>query len=155
MTDERAFAYLFEIAATSKDPDGVVAAALVYNDKILFSSTSADDGLTHAEQFVIEDMYKSSYKPSVNDVLYCTLEPCARRSKDKNHLSDCCSLIIECGIKKVIYGADDPVNKDLAKQKLKDNNVDLRRTTDSEISKTSLILFNSTIADSSKLKPLF
>ena len=49
MTEKEIFDYLFKIAKTSKDQEGVVAACLVKDGQSLAGSPSADDSIRHAE----------------------------------------------------------------------------------------------------------
>lgn len=152
MSEEEIFAQLFEAAKMSKDPDGVVAAALVRDGRILSAVGSADDGLIHAEQRLIEALNDDGLQPQKTDILYCTLEPCVKRSSKKSHLKDCCSQIIEAGISRVVYGVSDPNNEDLAKKKLKRAGIQAGQTDDQDISRQCLDIFNSTVVDSSKRK---
>jgi len=60
MRDEREiFTFLFSLAETSKDPEGVVAACLLRDGQLLASSTSSDDGRYHAEYLVVQQLIES------------------------------------------------------------------------------------------------
>lgn len=116
MNDKEIFRHLLEAAKSTNDPEGAVAACLVNDGKILVSSASSDDGIFHAEYLVLQ---KSRQKNVIIDdkcVLYTTIEPCSD-SLNANDGIDCATIIIEAGIKSVVYAADD---RNIAKMRKKD-----------------------------------
>lgn len=141
MTIQEIFEYLFKIAKTSKDQEGVVAACLVKNDQILAGMPSADDSIRHAEDLVIEKAQKQSMVLDNKVILYTTLEPCSTR--DKNVL-DCASIILKTGIKSIVYAAQDPEYSQEAKQRFAAAGVKYEQVKDSEIIQRAINLFNST-----------
>lgn len=152
MTERDVFNQLLQVGWQSSDPDGVVVAGLVRGDEIIIQFPSADDGLIHAEQRVLEGLAEQGIDILPTDILYCTLEPCVQRSKRKAHLIDCCTQIITAGITQVVYGLEDPNNADLAKAKLQAAGVNATLTADPDIRQRCLELFNATVADSAKQK---
>lgn len=146
MTDKQIFDYLFEIAKTSKDQDGVVAACLVKDGKILVSAPSADDSVCHAEDLVIENARKQGIVLDKNIILYTTLEPCSSRDKD---ISDCASIILKTGIKTIIYAAKDPEYSQQSRQRCIQAGISYQQVNDKNIIKKAVNLFNST-----SIKPL-
>lgn len=141
MTDKQIFDYLFEIAKTSKDQEGVVAACLVKNGKILVGSPSADDSIRHAEDFVLEKAQKLGITLDEKVILYTTLEPCSTRDKD---VLDCTSIILQTGIKSIIYAAQDPEYSQNAKQRFLKAGVRYRQVQGQLIIQRAIDLFNST-----------
>src|SRR3989344_1601575 len=75
MSDKDIFSHLFQMAVLAKDPRGVVAVCLIENGNILISATSADDGIRHAEDIVLEKARNSAIHLSNSVSLYSTLEP--------------------------------------------------------------------------------
>lgn len=141
MTDKQIFDYLFEIAKTSKDQEGVVAACLVKNGKILVGSPSANDSIRHAEDLVIERAKTQDISLDKDVVLYTTLEPCSTR--DKN-IEDCTTIILKCGIKSIVYAAQDPEHSQEAKQRFAAAGVKYEQVPGLEIIQRAIDLFNST-----------
>jgi len=144
VTDKQVFKHLFRIAVNSKDPEGVVGACIVSSNKILVSSASADDGIRHAEDLVIEK-FKSLNVPITSEmVLYTTLEPCSYRDA-KNKVLDCTSIVIDSGLKNVVYAAPDPEFSKEAKNRFLKADFTYRMVDNKGITKTAIELFNSTI----------
>ena len=142
--DKEIFSKLFELAKTSKDPEGVVVACLVRHGEILVASPSASDGVRHAEDLVLEMARKADINIDGDVILYTTLEPCSYRNP-KNHVKDCTSIIIDAGIKRVVFAANDPEYSKEARDRLLEVGVDYRQVTDKEIIRKAVELFNSTI----------
>lgn len=156
MTDEQIFEHLFETAAQSKDPRGVVSACLVRDNEIIVSAPSSDDGIRHAEDIVLEIVREKNIQISDAVILYSTLEPCTKRTNPA--LKDCTSLIIESGIKSVIYGASDPDHSEIARQRFTEVGVNLRQVSNSLIIKRCAEIFNDSVTEDHigvdvKLKP--
>lgn len=144
MTDEIVFKHLFEVAKKSKDPEGVVSACLITGNKILVSSPSADDGVRHAEDLLIEKVKSLDIPFDSTTILYTTLEPCSYRSP-VNKVLDCTTIIIESGIKNVVFAAPDPEFSKEAKNRFSKAKIKFRMIKDKDISNTAIKLFNSTI----------
>ena len=141
MTEQEIFNYLFEIAKTSQDQEGVVAACLVKEGQILAGSPSADDSVRHAEDLVIEKTQKQRIILDEKVILYTTLEPCSTR--DKNVL-DCASIILKTGLKSIIYAAQDSEYSQEAKQRFLKAGVLYQQVQDQTIINRAVELFNST-----------
>lgn len=152
MKEEEIFSFLFEIAKNSKDPRGIVAACLVDNDEIVAASPSADDGIRHAEDLVVEKLKKKKEDISGSAVLYCTLEPCNFRTNKS--ITDCATLIINSGIKNVVFGANDPDYGTGTNKRLKESGISVRQTNNLKIIRKCAEIFNkSAIHDDVKSKP--
>ena len=141
MTDQEIFEYLFEIAKTSKDQEGEVAACLVKDGRIFAGSPSADDSICHAEDLVIQKAQKQGIILDEDVVLYTTLEPCSTR--DEN-VADCTSIILKADIKTIVYAAQDPEYSQEAKQRLEKAGVKYLQVKNSAIIRQAIDLFNST-----------
>lgn len=141
MTDQEIFEYLFVIAKTSKDQEGVVAACLVKDGQVLVGSPSADDSIRHAEDLVLEKAQKQGIILDEKIILYTTLEPCSTRDKD---VLDCTSIILKTGIKSVAFAALDPEYSQEAKQRFLKAGFNYQQVKDQEIIKQAIELFNST-----------
>lgn len=105
MDEKEIFNELFALAKTSKDPEGVVAACLVKGNKILLASASAEDGVRHAEDLVLEMARQQGIAIDNETWLVTTLEPCSFRNP-KNGVKDCTTLILEGGVKNVYLGQE-------------------------------------------------
>jgi len=82
----------------------LVGAVLVREGEIIAEGFHQGFGKPHAEQELAE---KIDQKISSEDILYINLEPCCHQGKTP----PCTDLIIEKGIKKVVYGMMDPSEK--------------------------------------------
>lgn len=147
LTDREIFNELFEVAKTSHDPEGVVAAALVREDKILIALPSSDDGSVHAEDRVLQEAEKSGIQIQPGDILYTTLEPCNTRTERG---TDCVSLLIRLGIKSVVYAAKDPPQSEETQKRLTEHSIHFRQVSDKDIIQQAVDLFNSTQSNPEK-----
>lgn len=157
MTEKEIFEYLLEISETSSDPRGVVSACLVRDGEILLGSPSSNDGVLHAENIIIPAFRESPDSNPEGCILYSTLVPCSKRTNPI--MRACTNVIIDAGIKEVIYGAKDPEYTERSINELKEQGIHVRQTTDKEIIKKCAELFNSTLDKSLagseiNLKPL-
>jgi pyrimidine deaminase RibD-like protein len=143
MSDKEIFEILFKVAKESGDEEGVVAAALVRKEKILIASPSSDDGVFHAEYLVLTQAKREGIEIQPEDVMYTTLEPCNRRSPGRP-VSDCCTALIDAGIRRVVYAATDPAQTVETQQKLKASTIICEPVTDKSIIKNAREIFNST-----------
>ena len=84
---------------TGENP--IVGAVIVEDDKIVARGHHRFFGGPHAE---VEVLKAFAGKPSVDAVLYVTLEPCCTVGKT----GKCTDMIIASGIKKVVVGTIDP-----------------------------------------------
>jgi len=109
-------------AKKSKDLDGYyVGAVIVKNGKIISKAYGEEKNNNgHAEELAIQNC-KENLQGST---LYVTIEPCDLRPSGKK---SCCDLIINSGIKKVIFGVLDPAVKVPCSgvEKLKKANIEL------------------------------
>jgi pyrimidine deaminase RibD-like protein len=141
MEIKKIYGHLFQIAKKSKDPEGVVAACIVKNGGIIASAASADDGVRHAEDLVIEKI--KDIKIDDSTMLYITLEPCNTRNLKKK-IKDCTSLIIDSGIKRVIFAARDPKFSKITQKRLKKAKILAKQIKDEKIIKKAVEIFNQT-----------
>lgn len=144
MTGKKIFEYLLKITKKSKDPEGAVGACLVKNEKIILSSISADDGIRHAEDLLIEKAIKEKFDIDKNVILYTTLEPCSYRTPG-NHVKDCTTIIIKSGIKNVIFAAKDLKHSKTTKKRFKIKGIKCKQVKDKNIIEKALNLFNATV----------
>lgn len=104
MTHEQALARCLEIAERGRGLVGngaLVGAVLVRDHSIIAEGFHAMFGGVHAER----DLFNRFTDPiESNDVLYVNLEPCCHHGKTP----PCTDIIIERGIKRVVYGMKDP-----------------------------------------------
>ncbi len=146
MTEQETFEHLFEVAKTSKDTRGVVAAALVERGKILVSCPSSHDGVEHAEYRVLQEAAKRGIRIHNQHFLFVTVVPCGKRNpKGKGAiLGDCTTNIIRAGIQQVVYGIPDPDASSGVEERFVSAGVTLSQINDKEIIKRTLKLFNNT-----------
>ncbi len=155
MTEEQIFESLFETAAQSKDPRGIVSACLIKDGEIIASAASSDDGIRHAEDILLESAREKNLSFE-GVILYSTLEPCTKRTNPT--LRDCTSLVIESGIVNVVYGASDPDHSEIGKQRFSETGVNLKQVTNPLIIKRCAEIFNDSVTEDHigvdvKLKP--
>ena len=144
MDEHGIFEHLLKLGKTSKDPEGVVVACLVREDRIIVSSPSSDDSQYHAEYLVIEKMKQQNNAILPEDILYTTLEPCSDLP-GINDGRDCATAILQSGIKNIVYAARDPEYSTKAKDRLESAGIRYQQIQDQEIVTRSTYLFNSTI----------
>jgi pyrimidine deaminase RibD-like protein len=144
MTEIEIFEQLFELGKTAQDPEGVVVACLVEDDNVILSSPSANDGIRHAEDLLLEQAKISGIDINDKVILYVTLEPCSYRSP-KNNVDDCTTIIIKAGIKNIIYAAPDPEYSQEARDRFLKAGVSYQMTQDKDITLKAINLFNNTI----------
>lgn len=144
MTNKEIFLELFKVAAQSQDPEGVVATCLVKDGDILISSPSASDGIRHAEDLVIELAKRNNIQLDNKVIIYTTLEPCSYRSP-KNNVKDCTSLILDAGIRNVVFAANDPEYSKEARIRCEKAGISYCQIEDKVIIRQATELFNSTI----------
>lgn len=140
MDDREIFEKLLEIGKNSKDREGVVVAGLIEDGKIIAASPSADDGIRHAEDLVIEMAKKNSVSIGESMELYTTVESCTFRNPKKKMIP-CATLIINAGIKKVIFAAHDPRYKHDSEKILRKAGVEIRKMEDRGITGKALEIY--------------
>lgn len=86
----------------------MVGSVLVQNGEILAEGWHDRFGGPHAERALLENF---DQKISADDVLYVSLEPCCHHGKTP----PCTDIIIERGIKTVVFGMYDPDRRVMAK----------------------------------------
>jgi diaminohydroxyphosphoribosylaminopyrimidine deaminase/5-amino-6-(5-phosphoribosylamino)uracil reductase len=94
-----------ELAAHGRAKTGInpmVGAVLVRDEKIIGEGFHSEFGKEHAERQLVQ---KFDQKISSEDSLYVNLEPCCHTNKKT---PPCAQLIIEKGIKTVVFGMTDP-----------------------------------------------
>jgi pyrimidine deaminase RibD-like protein len=144
LNDKEIFGALLDLGEKNLGFDGVVTACIVRKGKILFIAPSIIEGvIIHAEQNVLGFMYRNSIPVKPTDTLYTTLEPCSGRFDSTGGAPDCTTLIIESGIKNVVYGASDPVQTLLTHKRFAVANINVRQTRDRDSIERSKELFNS------------
>lgn len=82
----------------------LVGAVLVRDGTVIAEGFHSGYGKVHAERQLLE---KFDQKICSNDVLYVNLEPCCHSGSTKK-TPPCTSLILERGIRHVVYGMQDP-----------------------------------------------
>jgi len=99
-----------ELAERGRGKTGVnplVGAVLVRGDKIIAEGWHSEFGCDHAERMMFKNFDAVETCDShvyTHDILYINLEPCIHQGKTP----PCTELIIEKGIKKVVFGMPDP-----------------------------------------------
>lgn len=98
---------LAKMGAGFVDPNPMVGAILVFEDKIIGEGYHKIYGQAHAEVNCIASVKNSDRYLISESTLYVSLEPCAHYGKTP----PCTNLIIENKIPKVIIGCQDPFTK--------------------------------------------
>lgn len=108
MTDNEYMLRAVELAKRgigAVNPNPLVGAVIVRNDKILAEGWHERYGELHAERNAIKHFYQKFPNESLKGAtLYVTLEPCCHYGKTP----PCTEAIIENGFQKVVVGSDDP-----------------------------------------------
>lgn len=101
--DEYFLKLAIEEAKKSKDSDGYLVGAVIVNRGKIISKAYSDENFEngHAEELAIKRCKESP----AGTTIYVTMEPCDFRRSGKK---SCCDLIIESGIKRIVYGVLDP-----------------------------------------------
>ena len=135
---------MLDEAKQTQDPEGAVAACLVWQGEIVAVSSSAEDGVRHAEDLVIEIANKSGFVPDSDAILFTTLEPCCYRSP-RNGVRDCTTIIINAGIRRVCFAAPDPNFSVGARERFEEAGVVVEQIGDEEIVREATDVFNGSI----------
>ena len=146
MSDLDIFNFLLKLGKTSKDSDGIVASCLSLNGKILAATASADDGLRHAEDLVLEQARNKGIQINNKMTLYSTLEPCCQRDPLKG-LEDCTTIIIKSGVRNIVYAAKDPADSKESRLRCEENGIKYLQFKNQRIITESIKLFNSTVVE--------
>lgn len=85
-------------------PNPAVGACIVHRGELVISAHHYACGKAHAEQNALLEFQKMGYQADETTVLYVTLEPCNHWGKTP----PCTSMIVDSGIKKVVYAYKDP-----------------------------------------------
>lgn len=85
-------------------PNPMVGALIVYEGRILAEGWHSKYGQAHAERIAIQNVHQKDKQLLSDACLYVTLEPCNHTGKT----APCTDLIIQSGIKKIVYGSLDP-----------------------------------------------
>ncbi len=144
MKEKVFFINLIETAEHNEDPDGSVAACLIKGGRIIAISPSAKDGVRHAEDLVLEMAKDQGIEIDDTITLLTTLEPCSYRSP-RNGVSDCATIIIESGIKNVIYAATDPNFSTETAYRFREAGITYCQIDDDGLIQRAISAFNSTI----------
>ncbi|MFH1036525.1 MAG: deaminase [Patescibacteria group bacterium] len=150
LNEEEIFNSLFKLALTSKDKEGAVAACIAREGKIIASSASSDNSSYHAEYLTINKIIESGNTIKNSDILYVTVEPCSKRQNIGG--TDCCSYIINNGIKNVIFAVSDPKQTEETQKRLKNAGVRIQQIGDENIIRKARDLFNKTMVNTNKYK---
>ena len=103
MSDERWMRLalkLAEIGYGSVNPNPLVGAVVVQDGEVVGQGAHRAFGGPHAEVFALEEAGERARDAT----LYVTLEPCCHHGKTP----PCTDLILEAGIREVVYAIDDP-----------------------------------------------
>src|SRR5262245_3870687 len=87
-------------------PNPVAGCVLVRDDEAIGEGWHAELGGLHAERAALEDARGRGNDPAGADV-FVTLEPCAHHGRQP----PCADALVEAGVARVIYAADDPSEK--------------------------------------------
>lgn len=147
LTERQIFDRLVQIGRSSND-QGAVSACIVRRGKIIAETPSVDVGLIiHAEHRVLALIDRQQQRILPIDTLYTTLEPCTGRFDSHRGVADCTTIILNSGIRRVVYGATDPMQTVLTHARFNAEGVELLQTQDPEIRENCRRLFNESSPD--------
>lgn len=107
MIHDQYMEYAIKIAKRGKtkaSPNPMVGSVIVYRDRILAEGYHIEFGQDHAERMAVRMIRSEDRHLLSESTLYVTLEPCNHTGKTP----PCSDLIIQSGIKKLVYGCMDP-----------------------------------------------
>jgi pyrimidine deaminase RibD-like protein len=145
MDEREIFTFLFRLAETSRDPEGVVASCLMRDRELLASSASSDDGRQHAEYLVVQQLRDNRISVDERCVLYTTLAPCSDVST-VNDGRDCTTILLEAGVRHVVFAADDLEYSKSSQARFQAAGGTCRQINDRELVRRAVQVFNSTIS---------
>ena len=145
MDEREIFTFLFRLAETSRDPEGVVASCLMRDRELLASSASSDDGRQHAEYLVVQQLRDNRISVDERCVLYTTLAPCSDVST-VNDGRDCTTILLEAGVRHVVFAADDLEYSKSSQARFQAAGGICRQINDRELVRRAVQVFNSTIS---------
>jgi pyrimidine deaminase RibD-like protein len=144
MNEATIFDVLLDLARTSEDPEGVVAACLVRDGMVLEASASSDDGYFHAEYLVVGRAAVRGIAIDERCVLYTTLEPCSGLPVVNDGI-DCTTCLLEIGVRHVVFAARDPEHSTAAQVRFEEAGASYRQVEDPRIIERAVHLFNATL----------
>jgi pyrimidine deaminase RibD-like protein len=144
MDEATIFELLLDVARTSKDPEGVVAACLVRDGMVVEASASSDDGHYHAEYLVIQRATVRGITIDETCVLYTTLEPCSGLPAVNDGI-DCTTCLLAVGVQHVVFAARDPEHSAAAQVRFEEAGATYRQVEDPRIIERAVHLFNTTL----------
>lgn len=143
MTEMSIFEVLFNEARKSHDIRGAVAACVVDHGEVLACAASADDGVRHAEDLLLEKIKKQGVSITPTMTLYTTKEPNTKRTFTDQH-QDCTTLIIKAGIKSVVFGASNSEQHEEVVRRFGQAGITLMQVADQHLIEESERIFNAT-----------
>ncbi len=97
---------LAELGRGNVSPNPVVGCVIARDGETIGEGYHAELGALHAERAALADADRQGNDPSGADV-FVTLEPCAHTGKQP----PCADALVEAGVARVVYAADDPSEK--------------------------------------------
>ena len=97
---------LAELGRGNVSPNPVVGCVIARDGKTIGEGYHAELGALHAERAALADADRQGNDPAGADV-FVTLEPCAHTGKQP----PCADALVEAGVARVVYAADDPSEK--------------------------------------------
>lgn len=145
MDEREIFTFLFCLAETSRDPEGVVASCLMRDGELMASSASSDDGRQHAEYLVVQQLRDNEISVDERCVLYTTLAPCSDVST-VNDGRDCTTILLDAGVRHVVFAADDLEHSKNSQARFQATGGTCRQINDGELVRRAVQVFNSSIS---------
>ena len=97
---------LAEFGRGGVSPNPVVGCVIVRDEETIGEGFHAELGGLHAERAALADVERRGNDPAGSEV-FVTLEPCAHTGKQP----PCTDALVEAGVARVVYAADDPSKK--------------------------------------------
>ena len=121
-------------------PNPMVGALIVQNNCIVSEGWHAQNGGTHAEKKVFENLKEPLSKDAV---LYITMEPCST----KGRTGACADFLLQTNIQTIVVGTKDPnpIHHQKGIQKLKANGIQVIEGIEEESCKDLNLIFNHVI----------
>ncbi len=96
--------FLAEKGVGQTSPNPAVGAVIVHDGRVVGEGYHMKCGEPHAERVAIANAKGHGFTQWSEATLYCTLEPCSTAGRT----GACSTAILEKGMKRVVYGAQDP-----------------------------------------------
>jgi pyrimidine deaminase RibD-like protein len=155
MTEPEIFAHLLERTKEIAHSIGPVTSCFVRNGEIIVEGVT-DEKSVHSEYALLREIKNAGITIMPDDIVYVTVEPCGKRRPGGlgEQMGDCTTNLLVAGVKRLVYGAQDPDASETTRHKYADAGCEFRQIDDKSIINACAIVFNSTMPTEEDKIPL-